>query len=409
MAEAAAQFQKGLDQLALLPDIPERRKQELEFSSALGAVLNVVKGSAAPETGQAYARARELWEQLGSPVEFIQVPCGQSRYHAHRGELDVALRLDQDLLRLSRRRNDSAGLVMGHYSSGRNLMWVGGFASSRSHLETVLALYDPNSHHSLVRQTGIHPQLAAQAALGVVLFCLGFPDQAVAQSNKAIAGARRLPHPPTLAMSLGMDALLLSIIGDDIGLERQADSLATVATDQGFPFYRATGAIFRGWVKAKNADVTEGLSLLRAGSSAYCSTGATVWMPLYIALLAGACEIAGQIEEGAARLDQAVQLVERTGERWFAAELDRQRGRLLLRQGHPQAAEELYRKALIIAQEQEAKLWELRAATSLARLWHDQGRRAAARDLLAPVYGWFSEGFAIPDLKETKALLDELE
>jgi class 3 adenylate cyclase/predicted ATPase len=409
MAEAAAQFQKGMDQLALLPDIPERRQKELEFSSALGAVLNVVKGSAAPETGQAYARARELWEQLGSPVEFIQVPCGQSRYHAHRGELDVALRLDRDLLRLSRRRNDSAGLVMGHYSSGRNLMWIGSFASSRSHLETVLALYDPTRHRSLVRQTGIHPQLAAQAALGVVLFCLGFPDQALAGSNTAIAEAQRLPHPPSLAMSLGIDALLLSMIGDDLGLEQRTDDLVAVATDQGFPFYRATGAIFRGWVRAKNADVTEGLSLLRAGSSAYCATGATAWMPFYIALLAGACEIAGQIEEGAARLDEALQLVEKTGERWFAAELDRQRGRLLLRQGHPQAAEELFRQALSTAREQEAKQWELRAAASLARLWRDQGRRAEAHDLLASVYGWFTEGFAAADLKEAKALLDELE
>jgi predicted ATPase len=206
-----------------------------------------------------------------------------------------------------------------------------------------------------------------------------------------------------------MDALLLSIIGDDIGLEQRVDGLVAMATDQGFPFYHATGAIFRGWVKAKNADVTEGLSLLRAGSSAYCATGATVWMPLYIALLAGVCEIAGQIEEAAAQLDQALQLVERTGERWFAAELHRQRGRVLLRQGHPEAAEELYRKALSVAQEQEAKLWKLRAAASLARLWRDQGRCAAARDLLAPVYGWFTEGLATPDLKAAKMLLDELD
>jgi predicted ATPase len=408
LAEAAAQFQKGLDLLALLPDIPERRQDELEFSSALGAVLNVVKGSAAAETGQAYARARQLWEQLGSPMEFIQVPCGQSRYHAHRGELDLALRLDKDLLRLSREREDSAGLVMGHYSSGRNLMWIGSFASSRLHLETVLALYDPNSHHSLVRQTGVHPQLAAQAALGVVLVCLGFPDQALAHSNKAIAEARRLPHSPTLAMSLGIDALLLSIIGDDIGLEQRADGLVAVANDQGFPFYRATAAIFRGWNRAKNADVIEGLSLLRSGSSAYCATGATAWMPFYLALLAGASEIAGQIEESASRLDQALQLVDKTGERWFAAELDRQRGRLLLRQGHPEAAEELYRKALDIAREQEARLWELRAAASLARLYADQGRSTEARKLLAPVFGWFTEGFATTDLKEAKALLDEL-
>ncbi|HZZ21779.1 MAG TPA: AAA family ATPase [Roseiarcus sp.] len=408
MAEAAAQFQRGLNQLALLPDIPERRQKELEFFSALGAALNVVKGSSAPETGHAYARSRKLWERVGSPLEFIEVPCGQSRYHAHRGELDRAQFLAEDLLDLSGRRNDSAGLVMGHYSSGRNLMWVGSFDSSRSHLETVLTLYDPNSHQSLARQTGIHPQSAAQAALGIVLFCLGFPDQALAQSNKAIAEARRLPHPPTLAMSLGMNALLLAIIGDDVGLEQRVEGLVAIAADQGFPFYRATGAIFRGWVKAKNADVTEGLSLLRAGLSAYCATGAAVWMPFYIALLAGVCEIAGQIEEAAARFDQALQLVEKTGERWFAAELDRQKGQLLLRQGNSEAAEELYRKALSVAQEQEAKLWELRAAASLARLWRDQGHCAAGRDLLAPVHGWFNEGFATPDLKAVKMLLEEL-
>jgi predicted ATPase len=132
-------------------------------------------------------------------------------------------------------------------------------------------------------------------------------------------------------------------------------------------------------------------------------------MPLYTALLAGVCEIAGQIEEAAARLDQALQLAERTGERWFAAELYRQKGRLLLRQGHPEAAEELYRKALSVAREQEAKLWELRAATSLARLWRGQGRCDATRDPLAPVYGWFTEGFATPDLKAAKMLLDELD
>ncbi len=158
MAEAAAQFQKGLDQLALLPDNPERQRQELEFCSCLGRGLVCVKGHAGPETGHAYARARELWEQLGSPSEFLHVPYGQSRYHTYRGELDLALRLDEDLLRLSRQRNDSAGLVLGHHSSGRNLMLAGRFASSRSHLEDVLALYDPISHRSLVHQAGIPPR-----------------------------------------------------------------------------------------------------------------------------------------------------------------------------------------------------------------------------------------------------------
>ena len=174
------------------------------------------------------------------------------------------------------------------------------------------------------------------------------------------------------------------------------------------PWQRAVGTIYRGWVKVKNGDVTEGISLLRSGSTAYRATGAELWMPHHIALLARACEIAGQIEEAVTLLDDALQIAERTGERWFAAELNRHKGQLLLRQGQSEAAEELYRKALSIAEAQEAKLWELRAAVSLARLWGEQGRRAEARDLLAPVYGWFTEGFDTADLKEAKALLDEL-
>jgi class 3 adenylate cyclase len=163
MVEAAAQFQKALDQLTLLPDTAERQRQELEFCCALGAVLIAVKGHAAPETGQAYARARELWEQLGSPSEFLRVPFGQSLYYVYRGELDLALRLDEDLLRLSRQRNDSVGLVMGHFTVGRTMMLLGGFASSRSHLEEVLALYDPTSHRALAHQAGFHPQILSKA------------------------------------------------------------------------------------------------------------------------------------------------------------------------------------------------------------------------------------------------------
>ena len=178
--------------------------------------------------------------------------------------------------------------------------------------------------------------------------------------------------------------------------------------ERGFPHWGAQGAIYRGWVKVKNGDVTEGISLLRSGSSAYRATGAEVWMTYHIALLAAASEIAGQIEEASTLLDDALRLAERTGERWVAAELNRHKGELLLRQEHTEAAEEMYRKALSIAVQQEAKLWELRAAASLARLRRDQGRSAEARDLLAPVYGWFTEGFAAPDLQAAKSLLDEL-
>jgi predicted ATPase len=175
-----------------------------------------------------------------------------------------------------------------------------------------------------------------------------------------------------------------------------------------FPRWRAIGTIFHGWVKIKTGDVAEGISLLRSGSTADRATGGEAWVPYHIALLAGACEAAGQIEEALALLDDALQIVERTGAHWFAAELNRHKGRLLLRQGRGEGAEKPYRKALSVAKRQEAKLWELRAAASLARLRRDQGRHCEARDLLAPVYGWFSEGFGTQDVREAKSLLDAL-
>jgi len=244
--------------------------------------------------------------------------------------------------------------------------------------------------------------------LGFVLLCLGLPDQASTQTNTAIAEARTLANPPSVASSLMVGAMLLSLVGDNRALHERADELVAVAVEQGVPWWHTVGTVYRGWVKVNHGDVSEGTSLMDGGLTAYRATGAEMWVPYHTALLARAHDIAGQIDEGLARLDDALQLVEKTGERWFAAELNRQKGQLLLRDGHSEAAEELYRDALSIAQEQEAKLWELRAAISLARLRLDQSRRAEARDLLAPVYGWFTEGFNTPDLKDAKALLDDL-
>jgi len=409
MAEAATQFRKGLDQLALLPNDFARQRQELEFYSALGAVLQAVEGFAAPQTGYAYARARELWEQLGSPSEFLHIPRGQSIYYAIRGQFDLALRMDEDLLRLSRQRNDPARLVLAHYSCGRTLMFTGRLSSSQSHLEEALALYDTASHSSLVDQAGVDPYVNSHAVLGSVHFCCGYPDRALARANAAIAEARRLGHQPSLAVTLAFGARLLLFLGDNAALAERAGQLVAVSTEQSFAYWRALGTIYGGWVKVKSGDVAEGMFLIRSGSTAYGATGAAAWGPFHLGLLAGACRIAGQVGEALSLLDEASQIVERTGERWFAAELKRHKGQLLLRQGHVEAAEELYRKALSIAVKQEAKLWELRAAVSLARLHRDQGRRAEALDLLAPVYGWFTEGFDTPDLKDAKALLTALD
>jgi predicted ATPase len=251
--------------------------------------------------------------------------------------------------------------------------------------------------------------VTAQAYLWIVLLCLGYSDQAMALRDAAIAEARALAHAPTLVSGLALGIVALWVVADDAALDKLVDELIVVASEQGFPLFCAVGTILRGWLETRNGNVTDGLSLLERGSNAYRATRAGLWMPYLAALLAGACDIAGQVEKALALLDEALQIADRTGERWFAAELHRQKGRLLLRQGHGEAAEGLYRNALSIARQQEAKLWELRAAVSLAGLHRDQGRRAEARDLLAPVYGWFTEGFGTPDLKDAKALLEALE
>ena len=203
--------------------------------------------------------------------------------------------------------------------------------------------------------------------------------------------------------------MVVALIGDSATLNEWADEMLVLASDQGLPYFRAVGTIGLGWARIMNGDVTAGISLLRSGSTAYRAAGAEAYTPHHLALLAKACEIGGQIEESLTLLDDASQVVERTGVRWLASELSRHKGELLLRQGHVEAAEELYCKALSIAREQEAKLWELRAAVSLAQLRRDQGRSAEARDILAPVYGWFTEGFDTQDLKEAKTLLDDLQ
>jgi len=325
-----------------------------------------------------------------------------------RGEFDLARRLDDALLRLSNQRGDAAGLLLGHVASGRTLALTGRFSLSRSHLEAALGLYDPASHGSLVHETGIDLQVTARAYLGIVLFCLGYPEQALARINAAVAEARRLAHPPSLAWCVTLGGVLLTLAGDNAALAEWTEELTAVAAEQGFSFWRVAAICFSGWIKVNKGDVSKGMQLLRTGVAAFRATGAEGWTAHPFGLVATACEIVGQIQEGLTELDNALQIVERTGEGWLTPELYRHKGQLLLCQGHAEAAETFYRQALGIAREQEAKLWELRATMSLAWLLRDQGCRDEARDLLAPVYGWFTEGFNIPDLKEARVMLNKL-
>lgn len=408
ITEAAAQFQKGLDQLACMPDHPDRQRRELEFYSSLGALLLAINGYAAPETGHAYDSARDLWEQLGYPSAFFGVPFGQLAYHAVRAEFDKALRLAEDMLRLSHERHDPSGLVMGHFAAGACTLFIGRFDLSISHFEQGLALCDKGVPSTIAHQAGFHPGVGAQAYLAHVRFFLGFPDDALTRCQRAIAEATRLAHPPTLALSLFKGTMLLSLFEDTTALAEAAAKLVAVATEHGFRHWRAAGRLVQGWTRVKTGDVPEGVAQLRSGLTAYRAAGAELGLPRFIDLLATACEAAGDDDEATSLLDEALGIVERTGECWFVAELKRHKGCLLLRRGHAEAAESLFCGALTIAREQQARLWELRAATSMAQLLGDQGRFAKAHALLAPVHDWFSEGFATSDLKASKMLLHRL-
>jgi hypothetical protein len=287
VAEAAAQFQKGLDQLALLPNTPERHRQELEFLNSLGWAWRFAKGLAAPETGSVFARALDIWEQLGSPSELFEVPWRLSLHHQNRGELDLAVRLDENLLRLSLERKHSAALAIAHRSAGRTFWLAGKFGPSRSHLEAWLAADQIGS---------LSDRSSIQGCLGIVLFCLGFADQALAHSNAVITAARRLTDPISFASTLSIGIKLLSLLGDDAAVGEWARQLVAVATEQGFPPLVGEGRAFIGCVEVKNGNVAEGMSLLGSGAAAYQATGAEIMMPFYAAFLAEALRLPGELK-----------------------------------------------------------------------------------------------------------------
>jgi predicted ATPase len=286
-------------------------------------------------------------------------------------------------------------------------MMRGEFALCRLHLGEVNRLYLPGSHMALVQEAGVHPHTMGLTFLGFIHFCLGYPDQALAYQTAATTEAQSEQHRPSILQSLSMKARLLCLLGDAVLLAEHAEQLFAIGVDQGFPYWRAQGLIDRGWAKIVTGGFDDGTSALREGVVAFQATGGRFWMPQFHALQAEAEAIGGHPDVALGILIEALRTSRERGENWFEAELVRRRGHLL-QDRNPTAAETMFKEAIGIAQRQDAKLWELRAAVSLARLRRDRGRHAEARDLLAPVYGWFTEGFDTQDLKEAKALLDEL-
>jgi TOMM system kinase/cyclase fusion protein len=408
--EAMRHLTRGLKILAALPDTAERTQHELILQTTLGAVFMAAKGQGAPEVGQAYARARELCQQVGETPQLFSVLFGLWRFYLVRAEYQTARELAERCFSLAQRVHDPAFLLEAHFAIGVSLLWLGDMAPARAHLEHSIALYAPQEHHALAFRTGIDLAVWGLSHAAQALWLLGYPDQALRRNQAALTLAQELSHPPSLAAVLFYIALIHSYRGEAHATQERAEAAMALASAQGLPQWLTGGTILHGWALAMQGQAEEGIAQIRQALAAWRDMGVVLATSHWLVLLAEAYGHAGQAEEGLHVLAEALVHVDRTGERHYAGEVYWLTGELLLRQAMPDApqAEACFQQALAVARRHQARAWELRAALSLARLWQQQGKRDDARALLVPVYGWFSEGFDTADLQEAKALLEEL-
>jgi class 3 adenylate cyclase/predicted ATPase len=410
MAEAAGHLGRGLEVLAALPEGPARWSKELELQTALGRALIAAKGYAAEETGRAFARARSLAAEMEDGPQLFPVLFGQSLFRLLRGDLDVAHEVSQEMLGLAERQHDTGNLVVAHRALGTNLFWLGKPALARSHIDQALALFDPEQHAHLAERYTFHPRVMGLDFKSLILLVLGHPEEARTVSGQALDEARAASHLVSLAVVLQHACIVHQTCGDFPAMQQAAEELLAIATEQGFPFWIAHGGFLRDWASAEQGQ-GDNPRALRDDLEAILKPGAALILPYYYALVAQTFARHGERADAAQMLDQSLALLGRTGERWFEAEVHRLRGELHRSSAQPRdlpSAEACFHRAIEIARGQEARLWELRASLSLARLWQSQARPAEARALLAPIYDWFSEGFELRELVEAKALLDSM-
>jgi class 3 adenylate cyclase/predicted ATPase len=408
MVEAMGRLQKGLDLIASIPDSIFRRQQELELRIALGKALIATKGYAVPATINTFARARQLCEELNQPPQLVSVLHGQWTNSLMRADLASARRRADELLELGEARNDPIWKLMGCRLNGVTCFPLGEFSAAERFLKRGLELYDPAHRAIYTALTVDDAHVVMQAYLSWVLLYLGHLDQARKQRDEALAEARRLSHAYTLAHALnGFVFTELTIRSFETALQRM-DQLAALTEEHAISYYRAMGTIFRGRCLAALGQGQDGIEMLTNGLAAYRATGTVLYLPTFLTWLADAYGKAQQPERGLAQLTEIAQLIESTQMRVDEAEMHRVRGELLISIDDSAAAAESFRAALTVSRRQGAKLWELCAATAFARLHCSQGNRLAAREILQPIYHWFTEGLDTPALREAKTLLDTL-
>jgi tetratricopeptide (TPR) repeat protein len=408
MAEAVVQLQKGLDLLAPLDDNLWRRQQELDLLIVLGPALIATKGYSAPNVGDTLAHALQLAEELDRSDYLVPLLYGRWAFHAVRAEARLALSHAERLEAIGRARADKAVLLLGQLYHGINCFQLGEFIAARTLLEQCHGLRDPAHRATYAVLAAEDPHAAMLAWLGVVLTYLGYIEQGRARMNDAISEAHRLQQAYTLSFALCWAGWMEVVTNSALEVQRHAEELIAISNEHGFPWMLATGLIQYGWSSGALGKPEQGASDLTKGLALSRAIGAVTSRPFNLARLAEAYAKLGRPLDGMNCLAEATQILETTDERISDADVHRTRGELLSVTGDQVRAEQNYCQALAVARRQHAKIFELRATTSLARLWRDQGKRAEARDLLAPIYGWFTEGLDTAALIEAKTLLDEL-
>ena len=408
--EAIAHLTQGLELLTTRPDMPEGAQHEVHLQTLLGAACMATKGYAAPEVEHAFARARALCETLGHTPRLFAVLWGLAAFYQAKGDVHTAKPVAQQCLTLARRGGNRSQRVVAHFTLGNVLWSCGELARAFRHLERAWALYPLQFDPALRTLQDLGGIVQIQSALAV--WALGYVDQALARSAEALRHARQHAQPFSLAWVLSGTAVLHQYRGEAHATQERADEVERLATEQGFPYWHASATLLRGWACSVRGHGATGVTLMQQGLEAYRTTGALIHMPYFLALLAEGYAYSGQVQDGLYCMAEALTAMATTGVRVHEADLYRRHGELLMAPQAPAprtaGAESRFRQALTFARRQQAKSYELRAATSLAHLWQQQGKRSEARELLAPVYGWFTEGFDTADLKDAAALLEEL-
>jgi serine/threonine protein kinase/predicted ATPase len=408
--EAVVLARRGLGLLKSTPDTTARTRQELALQITLSLPLGACRGLASQESRELFTRARELAQQLGDPPELLTIMYGQWRSYLIGGDNSTALKLGEEFLALARAKAPAA-MIRAHQIMASVFKYRGEFTSACAHTKELLAIWNPQPHDGeAVVYAAENPAMIGLFIDAWSLWNLGYPDQALQQSREALALARQDASPYGLALATFMAAELHISRREHQRVREMAEDCLAICTEHGFPQWLANGYICRGWALVEAGQGAAGLTQMSEGITAMHATEADLQRSRYLALLGEACGATGQIAEGLSLLAEALAFAEQSGERFFEAEINRLRGELLLKSEAPQAeVEECFHQAIKVAQKQSAKSLELRAAMSLARLWQRQGKIAEARQMLAEIYGWFTEGFDTADLKEAKALLDELQ